>query len=1282
MPRQNPTVIRHRRRVLRMTLLAVVGTLTIGWALVLAAVGALLPWVVTHPERIAKEMSERLGRPVSFERIDARWEAAGPVFTLDGLAIGKGSNAFRVPRGEWVLDFYAWLRRGASFSEIRIGGLALELLRDGDAGWRVRGLGQGPAPVDLDQVLGLTAVTIDAATLRVIDHANGIDWQLSRIDAKVRNEAGAQVVGLTAWASETAPPLRLACMRETGGSRRQCFVKGESLVASDWLQGLPGLGLTASAGQMDLRAWIEAGDQLESLRVLLSGRRLALRAIEAAELSDGARAWAWSARERLELDLRFVRGDVGWQVDATQRTGAGESGLDGQMRWIRRIEGTAVEDHVIASRIDLDLAGALAAMSGADARLRGALLEARPRGRLRDLDFRRQAGGEFRLAARVDQLIVDSGARAPGMGPVSGMLLADESGASLTLAPGSDWTLTFPYMFREPIRARVQSGSLAAWPGVEGRWHVGAADLGLAGEGWAATINGELTPAAEQTPPILDVRAEVHHGKVERARLFWPINVMPAPAVAWLDRALVGGDVGSAAVIFRGELRRGTLRDGGARLDAVAELRDTTLDYTPGWPVATIDTAQLRFIDMGMSIDELSGTIRENRVEAATASISDFRDARLVVEVQRATGSGENLLGFLRDSPLNRRFGPPMQGVELGGRGEVSLRLERPLKRGAIGGLDLIGEARLIEASLVDRARRLDFGTTDGRVRFSDAGFVTDDLNVRFGGEPATLALAIGEYVADPRHVAEASLRGELSAAALLERFPEALPWAQRLPGRAQWDVTLAIDSAAVAGGVDGEVPARAPDRQVLRLRSDLVGIAMELPAPLRKDAASPLPFALDLPMAPESVAEITLGRLGKGQLRLPEGGRGLAIVAALGLAEVPALPVRGVVVRGDAAAVDGGGWIDLVTSLPDSPVPGPPLPFDIDVVASELALIGRGFPDTRIEVERDSERIGISFDGPALVGTVALPNKDVGPPRMSLDFDRLYLLDRVASPDAKPPNPAALPSLAIRARDFRMGDARLGSVEIETSPIEGGLVVERLAAVSPQLSLSGSGRWTGTGEGEQSDFDIELAADSLGNMLDALGFVGIVDGGKTRARLSGQWPGGPADLKLANMSGELEARVEEGRILEVEPGAGRILGLVSLVEIPRRLALDFSDFFQRGMAFDSIEGRFRLEKGDAWTDSIAISSPAADIVIKGRTGLATRDYDQWLVVTPRMGSVLPLVGALAAGPAGVAVGAVAQGILGQGMGRMAESNYRITGSWDSPEITKQRAVRPSEPQS
>lgn len=1272
----SPSQTRHRRRVLRIAVLSVVGVVTIGWALVLALAGLALPWVASHPDRIAAELSQRLGRPVAFERLDARWEPAGPVFTLAGVRIGEGASAFAVPEAEWVLDFYAWLRRGVSFSEFRLSGLDLELRREDDGGWRVRGLGAGPAPVDLDLVLDLTAVAIEDAQVRVVDAGRGIDWRLARLDARVRNEAGARLVGVTAWSTAASPPLRVACLREDAATAHRCFAKGEDLVVGDWLEGLPGLGLAASAGRADIRAWFDAGSGVDAVRVRASARRLALRALEPATLSDGAQAWAWTARERLEVDARFARGGDGWRLDWIDWSGRDDADPDTRLTWTRSGVGEALEDHVLASRIDLGLAGALAAMSGLDARLRGALVEARPRGRLVDLEWRRHAGGAMALAARVEGVVVDPGARTPGLGPVSGVLLADADGGSLALAPGSGLTLAYPHVFREPIRARVGSGSLAAWRGEDGAWRLGASDLALDGDGWSATLAGEFVAGTEARPPLLDVRADVHGGRVERARLFWPVNVMPPGTVRWLDRGLVAGEVAVGSAVFRGELRRGTLHDGGARLDAVAAVRGATLDYAPGWPVAMLDVANLHFIDNGLWIDDLRGTVRGIRVEEAAASIADFRDARLVIDVGRGGGSGEDLLGFLRESPLERRLGPAMRGVELGGRGALSLRLDLPLRRDAVGGLDLTGEARLVDATLADRARDLDFGTTAGRVRFSEAGMVTDDLSVRYGGEPATLALAVGEFVADPRNLAEASLRGELPASALLARFPEAADWAARLPGRAQWDLVLAVRR----GEGDGDLAA-APE-QLLGIRSDLVGIALELPAPLRKDAASPLPIALDLPLGQGAEADITLGRIGRGRLRLPGPDAGLAIGVAFGIAELPALPARGLVVRGDVAAVDGGGWIDVVGSLPRVPEEAAPFAVDIDVEAAELALIGRAFPDTRVRVRRDAQGNDLRFDGPAVAGRVLLPAPGAVDRRVALDFDRLYLLDRVPSPDARPTDPAGLPPLAIAARDFRLGAARLGTVAIETRPIEGGLEVERLSATSAELSVNGSGRWTGTGDGEASAFEVELGAASLGRMLDALGFVGVVDGGQTRARLAGRWPGGPADLKLARISGELEARVEKGRILEVEPGAGRILGLVSLTEIPRRLSLDFSDFFQRGMAFDSIEGRFRLEAGDAWTDSVAIVSPAADIVISGRTGLAARDYDQRLVVTPRVGSVLPIVGALAAGPAGAAVGAVAQGVLGPGMGRMATANYRVTGSWDSPEIVQQRAPRDGQPRS
>ncbi|MFN2330040.1 MAG: AsmA-like C-terminal region-containing protein [Chromatocurvus sp.] len=164
-------------------------------------------------------------------------------------------------------------------------------------------------------------------------------------------------------------------------------------------------------------------------------------------------------------------------------------------------------------------------------------------------------------------------------------------------------------------------------------------------------------------------------------------------------------------------------------------------------------------------------------------------------------------------------------------------------------------------------------------------------------------------------------------------------------------------------------------------------------------------------------------------------------------------------------------------------------------------------------------------------------------------------------------------------------------------------------------------------------------------------------------------WPDAPSEFGLQQLSGDLDLNVRDGHIRDVRPGAGRILGLFSLTEIPRRLSLDFGDLFQQGLVFNSIRARFYLEGGAAFTDSLLVLSPAAEIQISGRTGLVDRDYDQEMRVLPAVGGSLPLAGALAAGPAGAAAGLLMQGVFNDPLRRAAATRYRIRGSWESPEV-------------
>ena len=155
-----------------------------------------------------------------------------------------------------------------------------------------------------------------------------------------------------------------------------------------------------------------------------------------------------------------------------------------------------------------------------------------------------------------------------------------------------------------------------------------------------------------------------------------------------------------------------------------------------------------------------------------------------------------------------------------------------------------------------------------------------------------------------------------------------------------------------------------------------------------------------------------------------------------------------------------------------------------------------------------------------------------------------------------------------------------------------------------------------------------------------------------------------------------MQLNIDKGRFLDIEPKAGRLFGLLSLQTLPRRLSLDFSDLFSKGLSFDEISGDFTIEDGNAYTNNLAMEGPSAEIVVTGRTGLSRKDYDQLVTVTPQVSDSLPIASALF-GPIGLGIGAVLflAGEMFDSIPRQIDKllryQYTITGSWDNPVIER-----------
>ena len=130
-------------------------------------------------------------------------------------------------------------------------------------------------------------------------------------------------------------------------------------------------------------------------------------------------------------------------------------------------------------------------------------------------------------------------------------------------------------------------------------------------------------------------------------------------------------------------------------------------------------------------------------------------------------------------------------------------------------------------------------------------------------------------------------------------------------------------------------------------------------------------------------------------------------------------------------------------------------------------------------------------------------------------------------------------------------------------------------------------------------------------------------------------------------------------------------MGLLSISALPRRLALDFRDVFNRGLVFDEINADFVVVDGNAYTDNLKLTGPVAEVGVIGRTGLRDHDYRTQAVVTAEPGKVLPTVGVLLGGPAVAAALLIFTRIFKKPLKGIGRASYCVSGSWQEPMVER-----------
>ena len=1266
-------MLRRTLRRLRLALFALVTTAIIALAVLMGLTQLAMPWLVRNPARIEAWLSERLHQPVTVGGVTGAWIGGGPVLTLEHVRIGnsEGTAPLEIPKAELALSAYAPFKRGLAWSEFRMVGVDIALVRGDDGGWHLRGLDVGAAPSSSPQELSmgvLGVLVMKDLKLTIDDLKEDLHLSVGASEIRVVNQgATTHLAGKVRNLAGDPTPVDLIADLDLNRRNGILYAGGRDVDLARFAAQRPFGGVELVTGRGDAQIWIAVqGGRAEAVRTRVDLHDATFAAHAAITLDAGPDVEPRTHFERIAFVARWLRDDGGWTADVADLvvTQEGASLPPAGLTVERRGEDDNARYRAQATNVSLEPIGSLAMLgSGVPEGLRRWLYLAHPRGELAGADVRWSGRDDFDVDAVLHAASFASADFVPGVERLEAELHGD-AGALLLALPKQTLRVDYPRVFRKPFLFAQFDGDVVAYR-TDDAWRIETDRLTFEGQGYGGELRGGAEIEDDHSRPLLDLYALVSHADVVAAKLFWPTNVMPPAAVEYLDRAIIEGHLDDGRVVVRGDLDSWPFHDNAGRFEARGHVADTTFDYNEEWPRAEHIDAIANFINDSMLVDVDSADVKGNRADSATASIANLGEPVLDLAV-KGEGSGANLLAFLRATPVGKRYDDTLKDLAIGGKGVFDFTLSLPIKDASKLALD--GRVQLGQANLDDAAFDLHFVDAGGIVHFNQTGFEAGPLAVGFRQRPALLSMAVGGFVADPSHAVEASLSGRFPATAVFADVPDLAPALAHFPGDADWTAKLAVDSA----------PGTSGGRKVLTLSSDLRGIAIDLPTPLAKaaDASERFELSLDLPFVGQMFSA-RLGDVATARGRLPSPTAPFAARVALGAPAGSDLPPRGAAIGGAVKTFDAGGWLDLVQ--PGSGGGGSSagsLVHDIDLHIDDFEIDSKSFGATRLLVGDAAGATEVRIDGAAISGVLRIPSQDIRRQGVTARFDRFHwpeiAPDTGGEDDTLPEiAPASLPPLNISINDFMLGKASFGKAEFESHPIADGMHVDKLESQSPNVTMSATGNWTGTERDNSSHLIIQLNAQNLGRMMDALGYPGIIDGGQTTADIDAIWPGPPSSFAMAKLqTGAITLKVAEGRILEAKPGVGRIFGLLSLSEIPRRLTLDFSDFFKSGLGFNSITGTFGLDKGNAYTSNLVIKSPAADISVSGRTGLRAKDYDQEMLVSPHASATLPLVGAIAAGPVGAAAGLVLQGVLGKGIGKATGSRYKVTGSWEKPEIT------------
>jgi uncharacterized protein (TIGR02099 family) len=930
----------------------------------------------------------------------------------------------------------------------------------------------------------------------------------------------------------------------------------------------------------------------------------------------------------------------------------------------------------------------------------------RVKGKVAGLSLRAQPAQDAQAATATSPAL-PARAALPGFQNLSGSIDASNEGGSFAL-DSQKLVLELGAFMPEPATPLDKLALRARWSyQPHDLLQVDVDNLEFAQGALHGNLTGRhvLPLAPGHGPGVADFTGSVDGVPIGEVGRFLP-NLTPPHLREWLTGALQGGTLRDAQLRLRGDLAHFPFRADSpdrnqGEFRVAGRIEGGVLEYapahkaadgkTPLWPLAEQINGSIVFDRARMEIRGDTLRTLNLSLSGVKAVIPNLGSHDMQLEIDgNATGALQEYLRYVASSPVLDWIGRFTEEARASGNARLALKLQLPLAH--LPDARVQGALQLQNDDVTLFPDLPPLQAASGRIEFTEHGVALNGLGGNFLGAP--LALTGGTQ---RDRAIMIRMAGTLSAEGMRRTAP--MPALQRLARHLSGSTPFA-----------GSVVVK--DHQTtVTLDTSLAGLGLELPAPANKAQADALPLhfvwagmppaaAAPAGTAPEAQVahdeiRVTLGQVAAARYLREKQGHGPWLVQRGGIGvNLPAPePDSGMMINVNARALNVDQWLAVAhdiageskggaSAISDT---GPGLgqyvvPTQVAARANELVLGERRILDVVVGATHQKDSWQASINSRQASGYLTWDEAPGGLGKVTARLATLIIPESAANEvkdllESKSAT-ATIPALDIVAERFELFNKQFGRLELAASNAQAlagrEWRIDRLALTNPDGQLKATGRWITKDGKSNTGLNFTLDIRDAGRLLDRLGFPETLRHGKGQLAGDISWSGLPYALDIPSLSGQIQMNVEDGQFLKQDPGAAKLLGVLSLQMLPRILKLDFHDVFSEGLAFDGISANAMITRGVAKTDNLKMHGVSATVLMDGSADIANESTNLHVVVIPEFNlGTGPLVYGLAVNPV-IGLGSfLAQLFLRAPVMKALTYQMQVTGPWKSPTITK-----------